>query len=707
MNFSITRLNKRFSILYNFYGGITLTKRLTKERKIEMMNDCYAAYDKEKGYVRVGNGRVEKIMQQRGSFIRTEKITDKVSGKVWRGGKPLWQRCPALSENEIPEVFFEVAEETQAFGMKEHLKATLTLKGREGTVWYEYTVFPDIPFVYSQCFVEKRGRVELNDETAQEVSCTGIETDYVKSAEGDVICSSDTLDCVPLGCIHLTVESVKLYDKTDGNDSLVERQTVPVYKNGRSERDGNIFCINDYPSGSSLMLVKHSPTESSALNRRTHDLLMHCASYAALLGTGIDFSALPSGRVPYYASAVGAAKAEDIYEELWRYSTAFSLGDRRGSLFIMSNTWGDRSQDGAVCESFMLRELERARQLHVDIIQIDDGWQSGITVNSALKKGGVWEGYYKENSNFWAVNTEKFPRGLKPITEKAREIGAEIGLWFSPDSSCDFANVDKDIETIYRLYRDQGVCYFKLDGIKIRNKLCEMRFIYLLSELTKRSDGEIRFNLDVTAEDRFGYLYQQQYGTLFVENRYTDFTSYFPHNTFKNLWNLASVIPTRRLQMELLNVRRNADKYKNMPFAPDTYNMDYVFATVIPANPLVWMEMTGLSENDAALLSKITGIYKPYAPEIFASRVIPIGDAPSGMSFSGYCCRSEDKKTAHLLLFRESTKGDTYTFNLPVEFKNVNTEKLYESAPAECTFNGESVTVKFSEERSFVWIKIN
>ena len=671
------------------------------------MNDCYASYDKEKGYVRIGNGRVEKIMQLKGSFIRTEKITDKVSGKVWRGGKPLWQRCPALSENENPEIMFEVTEDTHTFGMKEHLKAVLTLKGREGTVWYEYTVFPDIPFIYSQCFVEKNGSVELNEEKKQEISCSGIETDYVKSAEGDVICSSDTLDCVPLDCTHLTVESVKLYDKTDRNDSLVERQTVPVYKNGRCSRDGNIFCINDYPSGVSLMMVKHSPTESSALNRHTPDLLMQGASYAALLGTGVDFSALPGGRVPYYASAVGTAKTEDIYGELWRYSTAFSIGDRRSSLFIMSNTWGDRSQDGAVCESFMLKELDRARELHVDIIQIDDGWQSGITANSALKKGGVWEGYYKENSNFWAVNTEKFPRGLKPITDKAREIGAEIGLWFSPDSSCDFANVDKDIETILGLYREHGVRYFKLDGIKIRNKLCEMRFIYMLKEITKRSEGEIRFNLDVTAEDRFGYLYQQQYGTLFVENRYTDFTSYFPHNTFKNLWSLASVIPTRRLQMELLNVRRNADKYKNMPFAPDTYNMDYVLATVIPANPLVWMEMTGLSKADASLLSKITAVYKPHAPEIFASRVIPIGNAPSGMSFSGYFCLSEDKKSAHLLLFRESTKGDTYTFNLPSALESAKTETLYESAPAEYTFNGDSVTVKFTEERSFVWIKIN
>lgn len=670
-----------------------------------MFKDCYASFDEEKGTLCVGNGRIEKVMLIKGSLIRTERVTEKQSEKVWRSGKPLWQRCPVLRAEETPEVSFSAEVKENPLALAPHLKASLTLKGGEGYARYEYIVFPAIPFVFTQCFVCKSGSVQLEDGKTADVACSGIESEYAKNEAGDVICSADTLDCIPLGCIHLEVESVKLYDKTDRSDSLVERQTVPVYKNGKTEREGNIFCINDYTSGNSMMLVKHAPTQSSALNRCGCDLILQGASYAALLGTGIDFSALAQGEVPYYASAVGVSDTDNIYDELWRYSTSLSTGDNRGSLFIMSNTWGDRSQDKAVCESFILRELERAKQLHVDIVQIDDGWQSGITANSALKKGGVWEGYYKEDGNFWKVNREKFPNGLKPIVSKAREYGVEIGLWFSPDSSGDFANVDKDIETLLGLYKEHGVRYFKLDGVKIRNKTCEMRFIKLLSELVRLTDGDIRFNLDVTAEDRFGYLYQVQYGTLFVENRYTDFTNYFPHNTFKNLWNLSSVIPARRLQMELLNVRRNAEKYKNMPLSPNMYNMDYVFATVMPSNPLVWMEMTGLDEADAECLAGITEVYKPYASELFSSRVIPIGNAPNGMTFSGYFCRGESQ--SHLLLFRESTRKDAFTFDLPMDLSGKRAEKLYESARTEFSFGESSVTVKFSEERSFVWIRLS
>ena len=671
-----------------------------------MLKDCFAFYDKERARLSIGNKKIEKTVELKGGFIRTESITDKENSKIWSCGTKLWQRCPLLSVDEMPKIGVNVTENERTYGMKPHVKAVIELEGENARVWYEFTVFPDIPFIFTQCFVQ--ADTPSMCESAQiknDVAYTGIEENYVTAKDGEVFCAADTLDCIPLGGKHLEVESIKLYDKTDGNDSLVERQTVPIYKNGRCEREGNIFRINDYPMENAIMIVKHSPTQSSALNRKGCDLFIKGSSYAALLGNGIDFSALPPCKVPYYASAVGVAKNEDIFDELWRYSTSISAADPREKLFIMSNTWGDRSQDIAVCESFMLGEIERAKEIGVDIIQIDDGWQSGVTANSRRRKGGVWEGYYKDDPNFWQINPEKFPRGLDPLVKKAKEYGIEIGLWFSPDSSNDFSNVEKDVSTLLALYKRYGIRYFKLDGVKIRNKLCEVRFIYLLEELSRLSEGEIRFNLDVTAEDRFGYLYQTNYGTLFVENRYTDFVNYFPHNTFKNLWNLASVIPARRLQMELLNIRRNSDKYADFPFAPSEYKMDYVFATVMPSNPLVWMEMTGLSEDDAVLLSKIVTIYKDYADEFFDARVIPIGDAPNGMSFSGYLCRGDDSD--HLLIFRESTKSESYTFRLPVKYEEAKIKTLYSSAPSEFSVKEKEITVNLSEPKSFIWLKIS
>lgn len=668
-----------------------------------MKMDCFAYYDAEENRICIENRKIRKTIEMRGSCLRTEKIEDKVSGKTWTGEEELWQRLPVLAPEEVPEISFEAVEVTEHPNIQDHLKAVLELKGASGTAWYEFLIFPDVPFVYAQAFVEKRGETAQADRQELTENITGIEKHQSGDGDRKIYCDADALDGIALGKSHLEVEAFLLRDKTDINDSLLERQTVPLYTRGKRELEGNVFCINDYANGNSLMLVKHSPTPSSALNRQGKDLILVGNRYAALMGTGVDYTHLPAERIPCYASAVGVANTSEMMEELWRYSTAFSKGDVLGKLFIMSNTWGDRSQDLAVCEPFMMQEIECGHKIGVDIVQIDDGWQHGITANSRRGKNGVWEGYYASDADFWAVDAAKFPRGLEPLVQKAVEYGMEIGLWFSPDSSNEFTNYERDIETLWGLYSTYGIRFFKLDGVKIRSKLCEKRFIYLLETLTQRSHGRISFNLDVTAEDRFGYLYQMQYGTLFVENRYTDVGNYYPHNTFKNLWNLSAVIPTRRLQMELLNKNRNRDRYSGMPFAPAEYGMDYVFAVTIPANPLVWMEMSHLPEEDAAQLARIVSVYRQYAGELFVARVTPIGQAPNGMRFSGYCCQNE--ASGHLILFREQTQEAEYSFDVPVLLQDAEMTVLYESAPVSVACGNGRVKARFDRSRSFLWIR--
>lgn len=672
-----------------------------------MFKDCYALYDENTGFIKLGNSKIEKVLQVKGAAVRTAYVRDTATGFDW-SGTSLWQRSPVLNADEIPEIIFETKILENPYIMKPHLKASLCLKGKEGSAWYEYLIFPEISFIYNQNFVSKLGNVVIAEETTTKAGPTGVEEEQNKTAVNDKV-DFDILDSIPMSCRHLSVESYKLYDKTDYNDMLVEKQNASVYsfRNGELYREGNVFCINDYTSDNSIMMIKHSPTESSALNRKNKDFYMQGNVYATLYGTGIDFNDLPEGKVPYYASAIGVGKTQDIYEEMWRYNTAFCLDDPRKSLFTMSNTWGDRSQDMAVCESFMLKEIDRAREMGVDIVQIDDGWLTGITANSRRKKGGVWEGFYADNSDFWKVNAERFPNGLEPVVEKAKSLGIEMGLWFGPDSSNDFENYQKDIETLMHFYDTYGIRYFKLDGVKIRSKLCEMRFIEFMQELVNRTKGDMRFNLDVTAEDRFGYMYMPQFGTLFVENRYTDFTNYFPHNTFKNVWNLAHVIPTRRLQMELLNTRRNTKNYEGVLFAPNTYSPDYLFATVMVANPLFWMEMSNLDDDYAEKLAKISTVYKNYKQEIFASRVIPIGEMPNGMTFSGYCCKDKANRVYNLILFREAAESDTFTFELPDDISDLKAEKIYQNADCEYTTSDNKITVNFSSKRTFVWLRFS
>lgn len=664
----------------------------------DILNSCFAEYDGENGRLRVGNALIEKTVRVKGGLFRTESVRDIRGGREWSVEEPLWQSCPVFDPGETTRTFFEKSPRTVEPGMKPHLKAELRTEGRRGTVWREFLVFEGVPFVCSRAFVRLDGEGALTAPGAPRADGPG------PDGSREIFCGSDVLDAVGLGKCRLELETFRLYDKTDETDTLLERQTSEVYVRGRTERTGSVFRLTDAATGSSLLLVKHSPVPGSALNRRGSDLVIRDGRYAVLTGTGVDFSSLPRGRVPYYASAVGTGDAPRMQDLFWEYSTALSAGDPGRRLFFMTNTWGDRSLDSAICEEFIMKELERAREVGADILQIDDGWQKGHTAGST-RGGGVWEGYYDLDSGFWEPDPARFPRGLGPVAARAKEYGIELGLWFGPDSSDDFANWERDTETLWDIYRRWGVRRFKLDGVKIRSKKGEMRFISLLRGLTERSGGDIRFNLDITAEDRFGYLYQTRYGTLFLENRYTDWGNYYPHCTFRNLWSLASVIPARRLQAEFLNCRRNAGKYEGMPFAPRLYRIDYLFGTVMAANPLGWMELSGLSEEDARTLAGIVKIFKTYAGELFESQVIPIGECPNGKRFSGYFCRCRPKGYGHALLFREQTEEPGHLFELPDPVSEEGISLIYASAPCGFEAAGRGILARFSEVRSFIWLR--
>lgn len=348
----------------------------------------------------------------------------------------------------------------------------------------------------------------------------------------------------------------------------------------------------------------------------------------------------------------------------------------------------------------------------IDIVQLDDGWQKGITANSALASNGVWEGYYSFDLNFWDINLIKFPNGFEKIIKYANDKDVEIGLWFSPDSSKDFANWEKDAKVILSYYNKYGIHYYKLDGIKVRNKQSEINLVKLLDYLEKESLGRITLNLDITAEERFGYLYEKQYGTLYVENRYTDWGSYYPHYTLKNIWQLSEIIPTQRLQMELLNNRRNKHIYEDDLLAPHHYSIDYLFAIAMVTNPLFFMELSGLNEEDKQQLKKGLDVFKSIKEDISQSEVINIGQLPDGASFTGFkMITSKDK--GYLLIFKELTYNNEFTYKLKdIEDEKIETEILYSNATTEeiqslsyINSTGELEIVMNSKPRTFALIK--
>ena len=91
---------------------------------------------------------------------------------------------------------------------------------------------------------------------------------------------------------------------------------------------------------------------------------------------------------------------------------------------------------------------------------------------------------------------------------------------------------------------------------------------------------------------------------------------------------LARYVPAQRMLFELLNPARTTERYRADPLAPGRYTADYLFASVMAAQPLRWMELSGLGRQDAARLQQIIGavsythldVYKRQPPAAYRQR---------------------------------------------------------------------------------------
>ena len=284
--------------------------------------------------------------------------------------------------------------------------------------------------------------------------------------------------------------------------------------------------------------------------------------------------------------------------------------------------------------------------------QIDDGWQYGKSPNSTVAKGSfknIWD-----NPDYWTPDPDKYPRGLKPVVEKGRELGIEIGLWYNPSIQNDFADWEKDASAIVGLYRKYGIRIFKIDGLGIPSKKAEKNLRRLFDRVLEQTDNAVMFNLDATAGRRGGYHMFNEYGNIFLENRYTDWGNYYPYWTLRNLWMLSKYVPAEKIQVEFLNKWRNDRKYEGDTFAPSVYSFEYVFAVSMAGQPLAWMEASNLPEEAFDIAPVIKG-YRDVSADFHSGVILPIGEEPSGRSWTGFQSICSDKE-GYVLVYREASE---------------------------------------------------
>ncbi|BCM88948.1 hypothetical protein IAD21_00790 [Abditibacteriota bacterium] len=489
---------------------------------------------------------------------------------------------------------------------------------------------------------------------------------------------------------------VILSDQTDARAELVqEREWLLHPSEGEMRLRGNVFVLESVLTGNGTLFVKLAPLP---------DVRATPSEWDVRVGRDGSFELGEADGYEWRTATYKGGKWNRI-AALHALQRQIRPYDSSRDGLLLTNTWGDRNRDAHLNPTFMAREIECAARLGADIVQIDDGWQQGVTANSANSGGqGAWNGFWASDPHFWDVNQERFPSGLEPLVEEARAHKMRVGLWFAPDSSDDATNWERDSEVLLRYHRELGIDFFKIDSLKITTPKSEENFRKLFATLCDESKDAVSFDLDITAERRFGYFGAVEFGPLFVENRYTDWHNYWPHHTLRVAWQLAHWIDPVRLRLEWLNNARNLDKYVDDPLAPANYRPDALFAIVMMCSPLGWFENQNLPHSYFEEAAPLIAKWKAEREAMQNGTILPVGEAPDGNAWTGFASIGCERKNGYALLFRELNESAHYELHLPL-LDGVQGQVEVLAGEGTALLNDGILKVEIPQTLRYLWVR--
>ncbi len=453
------------------------------------------------------------------------------------------------------------------------------------------------------------------------------------------------------------IQSIEFNDRTDQNNNLVSEKGYLSFTKPLNLK-ANILIATDLLSNQKIFIIKESPLGESQLLYPGYDFQVKSGEIV-IRNLGTLYSEITCNqwiKCYGYVLGTGGNEERETLLAIRDYMKSVSKYDATRDEMVMMNTWGDRGQDGRINQDFVFKELQKGKELGITHLQLDDGWQQGLSKNSKSSAGKLWDQWSSED---WEPHESRFPAGLGPALEEASRHKIKIGLWFHPSNANSYGSWRGDAEILLDLYNRCGIKNFKIDGIELSDKNADINLRRILDTLRKSSYGEITFNVDVTAGRRGGYFYLNEYGNIYLENRYTDWGNYYPHWTLRNLWMLSKYIPPENLQIEFLNNTRNRNKYEEAdPLKPSAIPFDYIFAITMAGQPLAFLESTGLPE-EAFEIKPIIESYKNIMSAFHQGYIFPIGEIPDGSSWTGFQSVSDDK-SGYFLIFRENNEIEAF-----------------------------------------------
>ena len=691
-------------VLISLVVCFSLTQTQVKAGETRKNSDLeFVSAKFESEYLVLENPKIcRKYLWNNGNLI-TRELTDKQTGKTWifENVKPDMS-FPGQAEIAV-DGKFSVQQVVETAVKPAHLEATVTCSLGKLEIKRVFRIYDDCAAIACDIYLRGQADTPWTQQSVNPGDLQNIEK-LAQSANSEYVPVMEKLEFPGK---HWQLEAVEFFDVTDRFNTLVRETKAMGYRDQIFR--GNLLFATDRISGNGVFILKETPVSNVQLVYPGGDFL-NTFGRVRLIGAGMQNTDLdPVQWKKAYGFVTGVYGGDEINKilALRSYQQQIRVHKPGRDEMIMMNTWGDRGQDTKVNEAFCLAELDAGTRLGITYFQLDDGWQTGRSANSAFA-GGSFENIWR-NPDYWKPNPEKFPNGLKPVVEKGKKLGIEICLWFNPSPDDGNMNWEKDADALIELNRKYGIRTFKIDGVKMPDKRSEINFRSLLDKVVAATNGDVVFNLDVTAGRRGGYYSFNEYGNIFLENRYTDWQNYYPYWTLRNIWMLSKYVPAQNLQIEFLNKWRNADKYGDDPFAPKNYSFDYLFAITMVAQPLAWFEGTGLPD-EAFSTSETIKRYKKVMEDFHAGVIIPVGEEPSGKSWTGFQSQKEGGSEGYILVFRENNGQQKASMKFPLLKEGTY---IFEPVAGEGeAFKAKSgpdqeIVFELAKENSFVLYKYN
>lgn len=310
--------------------------------------------------------------------------------------------------------------------------------------------------------------------------------------------------------------------------------------------------------------------------------------------------------------------------------------------WIMSNTWGSRGAGegsrSAAEQANVLRELQSANDLGIELVQIDDGWQTAADEPEPVAK---------ERS--WRPSTTRWPDGWNPLRKVADELGVELGLWLP--WYVDLEKIDWNIQA-------GGFRRIKLDFMNLHSRHDIEAIETKVEQLVKRQTHPLGVNWDATENaGRMGYFFGRDHGNIYLANRENgpaplkrlNHIRYTPRLMLRDAWHLAHYINLNQIQLSVQNIDRVITDLSNC----DHYTHDYCFAITLMAVPLFFQETQFYSPQARESLRPEIQLYKQHRDAMLVGYVFPIGEEPCDAAWTGFQSHDAGANCGYLTVFRE------------------------------------------------------